>query len=698
MVYLEDKKSLINRGITQLLQVKDSDIRLLNLHQCRYAIDSSIHIGGASSATIPMVSLFYGGIIDVNVEQPTATDQDQFVLSKGHAVAALASIYADLGYFDRSVLKNSRSVSSILNGHPGPLLPGVHVATGPMGQGMGVAQGFAITGQRSPKFDVYALTGDGELQEGPIWESVMFAGYKRLENLCVMVDNNGGQLDIVTTLHFPYNSLSTSFSSFGWKVIEVDATKYHTVYNALLEFKYGERDGRPTVIICKSTKGHGGLSDYMNTHKATISTEILDQEDKLQIRQRAAREKEFFRFFNQIQGEEFSEERNIILKHSEKMGFKIEKEKLVTVETVVKTKRAPVRDKKIKYPSAQLPKLEKGKPYGANKVIELSMKAFAQDERIYSVDSDLASTSGLQAGVGFVDKYRALNAGVAEANMMLLGEAFAILGGNAWVSTFCPFFDWKVMRRIAVGHQERLEVIAEKNGWLSEGHGLDLTMVATAADLETQSNGATHMGNDDVMLFNEVAQLKIINVSCPQQLLGVLKWIMEGNKGMIYMRVLRAPSNVLYDADFVFEFGKAYNVKYSEGAQATIVSSGRAVYEALDAAQKLEAEGIVINVVDMPTIDEDAIVELYQSGRTIFIAEQNNGYLWSHFKRVLFEQETNINTQKLIPINTTTKGGLHYIHSGTYAELAAHYSLDGASLTERISQALKTKKAKANTI
>jgi transketolase len=698
LFYLEEKKSLINRGITQLLQIKDSDIRLLNLHQCRYAIDSSIHIGGASSATIPMVSLFYGGIIDVNIEQPTATDQDQFVLSKGHAVAALASIYADLGYFDRSVLKNSRSVTSILNGHPGPLLPGVHVATGPMGQGMGVAQGFAIAGQRSPKFDVYALTGDGELQEGPIWESVMFAGYKRLENLCVMVDNNGGQLDIVTTLHFPYNSLSTSFSSFGWKVVEVDATKYHTVYNALLEFKYGQRDGRPTVIICKSTKGHGGLSDYMNTHKATISADILDQEDKMQLQQRAAREKEFFQFFNQLSGEEFSEVKNTILKHAEKMGFKIEKEKLVSADTAVKTKKASVRDKKIKYSPAQLPKLEKGKPYAANKVIELSMKAFAQDERIFSVDSDLASTSGLQAGVGFVDKYRALNAGVAEANMMLLGEAFAILGGNAWVSTFCPFFDWKVMRRIAVGHQERLEVIAEKNGWLSEGHGLDLTMVATAADLETQSNGATHMGNDDVMLFNEVAQLKIINVSCPQQLLGVLKWIMEGNKGMIYMRVLRAPSNVLYDADFTFEFGKAYNLTNQKKAEATVVSSGRGVYEALDAAKKLEAEGITINVMDMPSIDEDAILKLYQSGTTIFIAEQNNGYLWSHFRRVLFENETNINTQKLIPLNTTTKGGLHYIHSGTYTELAAHYGLDGAHITERILQAIKPKKAKVDTV
>src|SRR5690606_28346056 len=118
-----------------------------------------------------------------------------------------------------------------------------------------------------------------------------------------------------------------------------------------------------------------------------------------------------------------------------------------------------------------------------------------RDPRVVSIDSDLASTSGLQAGISFVDKGRALNVGVAEANMLLIGEAFAALGANTWVSTFCPFFDWKILRRIAVGHQERLEAI-EAKGWLSEGHGLDLTMLATAADLETQSNGATHMGND----------------------------------------------------------------------------------------------------------------------------------------------------------------------------------------------------------
>src|SRR6476646_4051366 len=120
---------LLRQGLLQLLAIKDSDIRLLTLEQCRYAVDQGLHAGGAFSATIPLVALYYGGFLDLDVADPTRLGQDTFVLSKGHAVAALASIYAELGYFDRSILRNSRSYSSILNGHPGPLLPGVHVAT-----------------------------------------------------------------------------------------------------------------------------------------------------------------------------------------------------------------------------------------------------------------------------------------------------------------------------------------------------------------------------------------------------------------------------------------------------------------------------------------------------------------------------------------------------------------------------------------
>jgi hypothetical protein len=274
----------------------------------------------------------------------------------------------------------------------------------------------------------------------------------------------------------------------------------------------------------------------MNNHKSSITNDVLDQEAALQKQQRGEREKEFCKLFNALDEDgKHSDVISILDEHAANMGFNIlihgsSATHVTTAQATGKTKKAPVRDKKINYSSQLLPKLEKGKSYAAHKVIESAMKVFALDERIVSVDSDLASTSGLQGGVGFVDKYRALNVGVAEANMMLIGEAFGILGANTWVSTFCPFYDWKVLRRIAVGHQERLEVIAD-NGWLSEGHSIDLTMVATAADLETQSNGATHMGNDDALLFNEAAHVKIINVSCPQQLLGILKWIVEGNKG-----------------------------------------------------------------------------------------------------------------------------------------------------------------------
>ena len=280
---------LLREGILKLLAIKDSDIRLLTLEQCRDAVDKSLHAGGAFSATIPLVTLYYGGFIDVDVADPTRPGQDLFVLSKGHAVAALASIYAELGYIDRSVLKNSRSFTSILNGHPGPILPGIQIATGPMGQGFAVAQGFALAGRTSPRFDAYALCGDGEMQEGPIWEAVMFAGQKHLDNLCVMVDRNNGQLDMANRMIFPMPDLEAVFRSFNWEVHSVDATQYNGVYAALEQFRFGPRNGKPTAIICHGTKGHGALSDFLNKHKVTVPDRLLEQEMALQADQRRDR-------------------------------------------------------------------------------------------------------------------------------------------------------------------------------------------------------------------------------------------------------------------------------------------------------------------------------------------------------------------------------------------------------------------------
>jgi transketolase len=685
---------LLRQGLIKLLEIKDSDIRIVTLEQCRDAVDKGIHIGGAFSAVIPLVSLFYGGVMQLDVADPTRPGQDMFVLSKGHAVAPMASIYADLGYFDNAVLKNSRSEESILNGHPGPILPGVHISTGPLGQGMGVAQGFGLIGKNSPHFDVFCVAGDGELQEGPIWETAMFSSYKKLDNLCVIVDKNSGQLDTHTQLVFPLVELEKKFAAFGWRVIEVDAMQYGPVLDALQTFRFAHRDGRPTLIICHTRKGYGGFSDFMVKHKVVIQDPLMDQELALQEHQRANRIAEFLEFLTGLDNERIHEH---LLSLAKGMNLDViideTGKEIKPLVVSVKTQRAPVRNKKLAYDARQLPQLDPSQEYAASNVITAAMKVFARDPRVVSIDADLASTSGLEAGIGWVDRDRALNVGVAEANMMCIGEAFAAMGYNAWVSTFCPFFDWKVLRRIAVGYQERLEAIEREDGWLSQGHGLDLTFVATAPNFETKTNGATHMGNDDIQVFDGIAHLKIIDISCPNQLLGVMKWIMEGNTGLVYMRIMRAPSGVIYDKIVDFEFGKGYILKESTDDKAVIISSGRGVHEALAAARQLEQDGIMIGVVDMPSIDEQLLLGLYNSGKTILIAEQNNGYIWSAYRKVLFKSSKTIDTTRLVAINTLDAHGKpQFIHSATYSQLLHQFGLAPEQLAAAVKQQLLEQK------
>ncbi len=696
--FFRNEDFAVRQGILKLLAIKDSDIRLLTLEQSRDAVDKGLHAGGAFSSIIPLVALFYGGFIHLDIEDPTRRGQDIFTLSKGHAVAALASIYAELGYFDRKTLKNSRSFASILNGHPGPILPGVHIATGPMGQGFGVAQGFAIAGKSSPRFDSYCMTGDGELQEGPIWEAVMYAGQNHLDNLCVLVDRNNGQLDLHTRMIFPMPELETVFRSFGWQAYNVDATQYDGVVAALERFRFGPRNGMPTAIICNSRKGFGSFSDFLNKHKVTMPESVIAQEYALQSEQRQARIDEFAVYCDRLTGSTEGEAtRDLLLEAAHRMHLEVDSAGSTVTSIVgpVLTRRVPPRNKRIAYDARSLPQIDPKKEYAAADIVTGAMKVFAKDSAVVSIDADLASTSGLEAGIAAVDQKRALNVGVAEANMMLIGEAFAALGGNTWVSTFCPFFDWKVLRRIAVGAQERQEAIEAPDGWLSEGHGLDLTFLATAANFETRTNGATHMGNDDSTTFDAVGQLKIIDVSCPQQMLSIMKWIMEGNRGLVYVRVMRTGSAVLYGSDYAFEFATGHRLRSSPMDKATIISSGRGVHEALAAAKKCADAGIAVAVVDMPSIDEKLLLELYNSGQWLVLAEQNNGYIWQNLLKVLYRNRGKVKADgwdRIITINTLKSDGQpQFIHSGTYEELIEAFHLTPDAIAHTIQEHAKEK-------
>jgi transketolase len=689
------REGLVREGLIRLLELKDSDIRILTLEQARDAVDKGIHAGGAFSAVIPLVALYYGGFMKLDVSDPTRVGQDMFVLSKGHAVASMASIYADLGYFDRTILKNSRSGDSILNGHPGPILPGVHVSTGPLGQGVLAAQGLALAGHRGTRFDVFTLMGDGELQEGLPWEAIMLSPHKRLDNLCLIVDNNEGQLDNPRQLLLPLRGLDKRLASFGWKVFDLDGTQYGPMVEALWQFKYGPRDGRPTAIVSHTTKGFGSFSSFLVGHKVEIPDALSAQEIEAQKRLRDQRNAEFLQFWASLS--EHAGSRDVqkdIAAFADSMNLEIpegkgEHAEVRPVVRAPRARRAKPRDKRICYDPAQLPVLDTKKEYAASAIVTQAMRVFARDPRVVTVDSDLSSTSGLEQGVGWVDAERALNVGIAEANMMAIGEAYAALGYNAWVSTFCPFFDWKVMRRIAIGYQERLEAIERKDGWLSKGHGLDLTFLATAPNFETKTNGATHMGNDDALVFGEIAHLKIIDVSCPNQLLALMKWIMEGDRGLVYVRIMRSPSAVIYPKDVGFEFGRAYTLKESDNDVAMILSSGRGVHEALAAAKLLEEKGIAVGVIDMPSIDRTKLSELVGSEKLLVVTEQNNGILWSALGKLLLGTRNEARRANLLAVNALDPNGLpRFIHSATYEQLLDLFGLSAAQIADAVRKRL----------
>lgn len=267
--------------------------------------------------------------------------------------------------------------------------------------------------------------------------------------------------------------------------------------------------------------------------------------------------------------------------------------------------------------------------------------------------------------------------------MMNIGEAFAVLGFNAWVSTFCPFFNWQVLRRIAVGQQERMESIADPGSWLSEGHGVDLTFLATGPDFETHTNGATHMGNDDITMFDGVGHWKIVNVSCPRQFLGLMKWIMADNRGMFYARIMRAPSAVIYDDDFEFEFGRAYVLRESADDKAVIVTSGRGVHEALAAAAAAAARGLGVGVVDMPSVDEAKLLGLCGTGKLIVFAEQNNGFLWQNAIKTAALHGAPLG--RILAVNAmTAEMKPRFIHSGTYEQLLDAFDLSPVKLANLI--------------
>jgi transketolase len=212
------------------------------------------HPGGSLSSAEIFTELYFEEM-HINPEKPCDPDRDRLVLSKGHACPGMYAAMALRGYFPIEEMKTLRHLGSRLQGHPSmALLPGVDMSTGSLGQGFSAAIGMALAGRLNRKsYRVYSLLGDGELQEGEIWEAAMFAGNQKLDNLCAIIDNNDLQIDgRVEDVNDP-NPIGQKFEAFKFHVIEIDGHDFDQLRAAFKEAR--ETKGQPTVIIAHTVKG-----------------------------------------------------------------------------------------------------------------------------------------------------------------------------------------------------------------------------------------------------------------------------------------------------------------------------------------------------------------------------------------------------------------------------------------------------------
>jgi transketolase len=235
------------------------------------------HPGGSLSCVDTLTTLYFHAMRH-NPLEPEWTDRDRFILSKGHAAPALYAILAEAGYFPVEELLSLRKMGSMLQGHPDSKVPGVEVSSGSLGQGLSIASGVALAGKLDKNgYRVYTLLGDGECDEGQVWEAAMLAAHYKLDNLTAIVDRNGLQIDGLTEKIMCLEPIAGKWRAFGWHVIEIDGNKIEEITAALDDAK--SIRGKPTAIIAHTFKGKGiSFMEWINAfHGRALNKEEMEK-------------------------------------------------------------------------------------------------------------------------------------------------------------------------------------------------------------------------------------------------------------------------------------------------------------------------------------------------------------------------------------------------------------------------------------
>ncbi|MFN3943266.1 MAG: transketolase [Flavobacterium sp.] len=617
----------MNPNYTQLqdfvIQVRRDILRMV------HAVNSG-HPGGSLGCTEFFVAM-YQHILKHNTNfSMNGNGEDLFFLSNGHISPVFYSVLSRSGYFSVEELSTFRKLNTRLQGHPTTHegLPGIRIASGSLGQGMSVAIGAALAKKLNNDTQlVYSLHGDGELQEGQIWEAAMYAAAKKVDNYIATIDYNGQQIDGPTEEVLSLGDLKGKFLAFGWEVLEIkEGNQLQAIIDGMALAKSKTGNGKPVVVLMHTIMGNG-VDFMMHTH-AWHGKAPNDE----QLARALEQNPETLGDYGIATPNAKQAHTNWEIKSNREFTLQIPADGIVSLNTGSKDTRSG---------------------FGAG-LTELGQK----NEKVVALCADLIGSLKME---DFQTNHpeRFYQVGIAEANMMGIAAGLTIGGKIPFTGTFANFSTGRVYDQIR-------QSIAYS--------GKNVKICASHAGLTLGEDGATHQILEDIGLMKMLPGMVVIN-PCDYNQTKAATIAIADYEGPVYLRFGRPSVANFTSANQTFEIGKALHL--IEGTDVTILATGHLVWEALLAAESLKKQGIhaeVINIHTIKPLDEQAILNSVAKTKCVVTAEEHNvfGGLGESVARLL-----SLNTpspQEFVGVKDS------FGESGTPAQLMEKYGLNAQAV------------------
>lgn len=566
-----------------------------------------------------------------DIKKPLNIYNDRFVLSKGHAAPLLYTVFAMAGAYKLEDLKTLRKDGSIFEGHPVPKFVYTEAATGSLGQGLSVGAGLALAAKRENRnCKIYVLTGDGELAEGQVWEAANFASFYKLNNLIAILDINRLAQSGETMFGHDVKKYADRFAAFGFETIVIDGHDFKEIDNALNTAVNNETD-RPVAIIAKTKKGKG----------------VSFTEDKDGWHGKAFKKEDMQKVLKELSDAD------------DKLTFRFKKP--LDANGAASTTAAPATD--IKFDPA--------KEYATREVFGEVLAALGrQNKNIYALDGDVKNST-------FTEKYldaipeRFVECYIAEQNMVSVAAGLSRIGKIPVVATFGAF-----LTRAA--DQIRMARISEAN----------IKFVGSHVGVSIGEDGASQMALEDIALFGAMPDTIILQ---PADAIATSKLLplMLTHNGFAYMRTLRPKTKIIYNAQQQFTIGGSAILRKSNDDALTIAATGITVFEALQAADELEEEGIHVRVVDIYSInpvDKATLIQCLQETQQQALLTVEDHFMHGGMGDFAVAAVTGIahRIEKLAVKNIA--------HSGAKDELLKHAGIDASAIKQKVKELMNIKR------